>query len=142
MQHFRLIKTQEIIRTEDDIKNQFQSDLISNYRKILPIKLSNSTIPTVQSALSNYLPWMQDNELYVWEVEPDDYDRFVQHLSVNLAKSTIKNYNCHLSNLYDWLASRKKRQIKEKFGITVINPIDCLLYTSDAADEEDSVDLG
>ena len=39
MQHFRLIKTQEIVRTEDDIKNQFQSDLISSYKKILPIKL-------------------------------------------------------------------------------------------------------
>lgn len=124
MHQLRVIKNQEIIKTEDDIKRQFQDELISDYKKVLPIKLAKSTVPNVQSALSNYIPWLQDNELYIWEVEPDNYDSFVQHLSMNIAKSTIKNYNCHLSNLHDWLVSRKKTIIKQKFGVVVTNPID------------------
>src|SRR5664279_5665525 len=37
--------------------------------------------------------------------------------------------------------SRKNKLVGKKFR-SDLNPMSCLLYTSDAADEEDSVDLG
>src|SRR5665648_565799 len=57
-----------------------------------------------------------------------------------------KIFKKHLPELYEkikvWLISGQTYTVRFGIGMLMSFYLDCLLYTSDAADEEDSVDLG
>ena len=55
---------------------------------------------------------------------PINYDNFNIHLQNNLKKSTVLGYSNHISNLYDWIISRKNQEIVSLFNVKVVNPVD------------------
>src|SRR5665648_666005 len=75
-------------------------------------------------------------------------DPFLYHSLLSLADTFgefLFRKNRHFfSSLTNWslISSKSHKASKTLFDDSCIDIVDCLLYTSDAADEEDSVDLG
>lgn len=132
-----LVSSRPVVLEEDDVKKAFQEELIQQYRDIIPIRYVKDAVCNFNSSLSHYLPWMHDRNLYLWEIKPDIYDDFSKCLTDNVEKPTAVNYNCYLSNLYEWAISRKKDEIKNRFGIDIVNPIDKWNTPRRAAEEEE-----
>lgn len=101
-----------------------EGQFIQSYREIIPIHYAKDAVSNFNSALSNYLPWLRDNSLYIWDVRNKDYDRFIKHLTSNVKAGTAVHYNSILSSFYDWLNSRRGEEIYEQYGVKPCNPID------------------
>lgn len=120
----RLIKNVKSLDEDILEKQTYQKHLISFFGEVIKGKYAIATLPTYQTAVNNYLSWLEEQNKYIWEIKPDQYDLFSNHLQNNIKKSTVANYNTYLSNFYDWLISRKKDEIYEKYGVQVVNPVD------------------
>lgn len=105
-------------------KNKYQQELVQQFGDIVDMRYANGTRATLNSALNHYLPWLQERKLWIWDVKPNVYDQFSKHLQINIKNATVVHYNTYLSNMYDWLVSRKKDDIYSLYGTNVVNPID------------------
>jgi integrase/recombinase XerC len=105
-------------------KLNYENQLINSYREVIPIHYAKDAVRNFNSALSNYIPWLRDNDLYIWEIKNKDYDSFAKIMTSNLKNSTVVHYNCLLANFYDWMTSRKGEEVSEKYGVRPVNPID------------------
>lgn len=120
----RLVRCSPNIDADIIEKKKYQDMLIDKYSDIIKLKYAEGTLPSFNSALSHYIPWLNESDIFVWDVTPDKYDQFSIHLQNNIKPATVVRYNVMLSNFYDWMISRKKDEIISKFGEKAINPID------------------
>lgn len=88
------------------------------------VKYHTMYINTFNSAMAHYIPWLREQNLHIWDVKPINYDNFNIHLQNNLKQSTVLGYSNHISNLYDWIISRKNQEIVSLFNVKVVNPVD------------------
>lgn len=137
----RLISNINTEYQSEDERKQYQESLICKYLEIMPVRYANSTIPNFKSAMSNFIPWLGDKGLWLWDVKNKDYDEFVNHLKANISKVTVVNYNFHISSFYSWLTSRCGDEIKQKYGLCVKNPIDEWNTPSRKGEEEELPEL-
>ncbi len=122
----------------EEQKKVYQQELIETYRQLMPVRYAESTIPTFASAMKgHFLPWLDDMNVFIWEVTPNIYDEFSKYMRSNVKAATVINYNTHISNFYDWLISRKKYEIREKYGVIAENPIDAWNTPIRHCDEDD-----
>lgn len=139
--HLVLIKNELVVESDKSQRERFQEELINQYRTVFPIHFEAKSLVNFNSALANYLPWLSDNGLLIWEVKPKDYDLFINHLKNNLENSTIVHYNCLISNFYDWATTRKREDVYEKFGIQMVNPVDRFNTPKRKKDDEELVEV-
>lgn len=79
---------------------------------------------TLSALRANFLPWLQERGLFVWEVGPEDLDAWALGLKNALKTRTHHQYFAQVDQFYAWLVTRCGPEIRRRLGVEVRNPVD------------------
>ena len=103
----------------------YQQQLFKDFLVTRSATVGASTVHGALSALrANFLPWLAQQERYVWQVTASDMDAWSLALKNAVMTRTHRQYFAHVAFFYDWLVARKAEEIEQRFGVTISNPVD------------------
>ncbi|MCK9496157.1 MAG: tyrosine-type recombinase/integrase [Dehalococcoidia bacterium] len=127
--------TPEILPPEERLA--YQRELLHGFLRSRSVTLRPSSVRNGLAALrANFLPWLESRELYVWEVTPDDLDDFAAVLKNSVKTRTHQGYFVQVQQFYEWIVARRGTEIRQRFGIEMVNPVDRFNRTRRLGEDE------